>query len=213
LTPQAVNVTSFVLGADDIFWTRGSIPNGIETVPLAGGSQTFLFKEPENGVGVSDVAFDGVYVYWIENRSAGHREQQQAIYGVDRGGGTPVLIAGPTNDIPTDGNNLAIDGSNVYWANTTGEIKKAPKTGAGPTATVASGPGYPYSMILRGTRIVWAAGYDIESIVEAQTTGGQARVITTANVPSGVVASPIAADDACVYWFDHTQRTLMKAPL
>jgi len=96
------------------------------------------------------------------------------------------------------------DGSNVYWINRgTGEIMRAPKSGASAAAVIVAAPSStqfadnPQSLAIFGTRLYWTS---VSTLFAADTDGNNKVALVTD--PTGLYASGVAANESNVYWDD-----------
>jgi hypothetical protein len=104
---------------------------------------------------------------------------------------------------------LALDQSNVYWANAAGEyVEKVPKAGGDP---VVLAHGQVRSVVADATSIYWTApgkpnpSFVAGTVMKMPIGGGVATTLATGESPWN-----IAVDKAGVYWIDRGQLDVLR---
>ena len=170
---------AIAVDATDVYWTAAS-SGAVLKAPLVGGTPTTLAF----GVRPDCIAVDATSVYWTDG--------SETVMSVPLGGGTPTTLA-----TAQDGSaGLAVDDTNVYWANAFGgagggAVMKVPK-GGGTAITLASG-GDPYAIVLDATNVYWTNGGTIMRV--AKGGGTPTTLAISPGAPEG-----IAVDATSVYW-------------
>jgi hypothetical protein len=173
----AVNATS-------VYWgTYGYISGGsgtagtVNVVPLAGGAKTTLAYTTDP----YSVAVDAISVYWN--------------YPVERmplGGGATVTLAASGANQSFSTQTIAVDASNVYWADpSTGTVNRVP-TGGGTPTTLANAQ--PRGIALDAANVYWTDGTG--AIMKVSLGGGSPTTLATGQTN----AFGIAVDSTSVYW-------------
>ncbi len=168
----------------NIYWLNIAGTKGVMTVPIAGGTpvQVAPASSPFG------LAVDGTTVYFTDG---------DTIFGVPRGGGTPVSLATNQN-FPFE---LAVDATTLYWSSArgAGAISSMPKTGGTPT-TLASSTGMT-RIAIDATTLYFTAqnGAPNAGIVASiPLSGGAPTTLVTAQAnPEGIVV-----DAKSLYWVD-----------
>ena len=105
------------------------------------------------------------------------------LYWANQGAGTIIkdpLSSGLLQVIATGQNGptgLAVDGSNLYWADQAGTVMKAPVNGGAPTA-IATGLAGPIGVAVGGSNLYWAV-FQAGTIMKAPVNGGASAIIAT----------------------------------
>jgi len=181
----AAGYDSGKLAADGthVYWTEGS--------PGGGGFIRRVSKVPAGGVvdtlasgGALDnpwgIAVDDSQVYWTERGSGKARR-------MPKGGGTmsDFVPADPTYMAQS----IAVDGTNVYWLDTTGSatgrLRRSPK-GGGTVEDLALGLFGPTGLNLTSTHVYWG---DSGGVWRLLTGAGEVRVdftITNMEITQGI---------------------------
>lgn len=117
------------------------------------------------------------------------------------GGGVSTLASGQVGTT-----SVAVDGTNVYWADfASGTVNEVPLGGGGVTV-LASGQSQPTEVAVDGTHVYWI-NYAFGTVNEVPIGGGS--VTTLASGQSGPLA--LAVDGAYVYW-STADGAVKKAP-
>jgi hypothetical protein len=209
--PQAGYVA---VDATSVYWTAWQGwcgPSSIMSVPKGGGTAVKL----ASGTGQSGaIAVDDTSVYWTDSAHG-------TVMRTPKTGGASVVL-GSGQGVPgadgTDGNPgvaipLAIDGTNVYWADYKGVLKSAPK-GSGPVATLSTTPtGWrAYALTVDSTHLYSMA---LNGTVTSIPKGGGAFVTLASGGPPNRGApygGGIATDATTVYWATGITGTILGAP-
>jgi hypothetical protein len=183
LAPSAGGLPwGLAVDATQVFW---GIQEGGPAmhVSLAGGSAT-----PLGTTSAWTLAIDATDVYTADG--AGN------IVSCPKSGcaGSPRIIA--TNATSTMG--IAVDATSVYWATLGGAtVQSAPKTGGGPTTTLATG-GYPYEIALDDTYVYWTDNNG--PVWKVAKTGGAPVKLADQTALNSFQPMGIAVDGANVYF-------------
>ena len=117
---------------------------GLKRVPIAGGSVQTLVT----GYNPWEIALDDTYVYWTEKSPGAIRRVAKT------GGAAQTLVSAPDVNGPTS---LAVDGTNVYWAEYGGRARRMPKGGGTPADFSAPDSAYqPGSVAINAANIYWS---------------------------------------------------------
>jgi len=129
-------------------------------------------------------------------------------------GGRCLVVLADLADASRDIIAMALGGSNCYFTASTfsppDAVMSVPVNGGTPT-TLASVQGDTFDPIgVEGTNVYWGAvGTDGDaSILTIHEDGG-----SVATLASGPPANAIAVDQTSIYWTDHSDGYLLKAPL
>jgi hypothetical protein len=108
--------------------------------------------------------------------------------------------------------NLAVDGTQLYWANITDRTLRAVAKNGGTPVVLATAPtAGPFSVATDGTSVYWFASGPSALMKTPVGGGASITLVSGASVASAQpgAANPIVTVDATsVYWFDST--TLYK---
>lgn len=186
----AVDPTSAYLISND------STPGLIE-VPLGGGTPQAIASGPSLSLPCGQIAVDSTSVYW-----AGSGSGDGEVWEVPLGGGAPVDLASGQS-LPCD---VAVDLTNVYWADSTGgTVMEVPLSGGAPV-TLASGQSKPAGIAVDSTSVYWWTAYG--TVMKVPVSGGTPVTLATGQTAQG----PLAVDSTSVYWTNST-GTVMKVAL
>jgi hypothetical protein len=143
---------------------------------------------------------------------------ETSIYWMNAGGGTsplPVgtvmsapLAGGPATTLASDPNGagpIALDGTNVYWADPAA-LMKVPLGGGSPTQVASVLPWGANAFTVSPTSVYWTSQNPM-GVSQVPLTGGSPTVLSTDQSPVG-----IAVDATDVYWCDGV-GSVMKMPL
>jgi hypothetical protein len=180
------------------------VNSGVFSVPVTGGAQTNTFPQPYGSAGC---IVDGASIYWL------YLGSPALIMKAALTGGTPTTLVAPDADggpnqqvAGTGYQNLAVDGTNLYWANVTDStLRKVPKNGGTPTVLATSpGPG-PESIVTDGVSIYWFTTGP--NVLMKTPVGGGASVTVVSGAPvvgaqPGSATPIVAVDATSVYWFN-----------
>jgi hypothetical protein len=106
---------------------------------------------------------------------------------------------------------LAVDGKNVYWTDTLGNVVASAKSGAGFSVVLASAQDQPFRLAQDSSNLYWtnAGTQSMDgSIAMVAKSGGLPVVLASGQRhPWG-----IAVDESSVYWTDSVANTVMMLP-
>ena len=203
-SPRSLTVESgFVYWSEDAIISQS--PIRVKKIPTAGGTPILLASG--GCCAATDVAVDGVSVYWSANPGGGNGE----ILKVGMNGGTVTSLVSANQ--PED---IAIDTNFVYWAENNGGpeftqgVRKVPLNG-GEVTTVTT-LGIPLALVLMGSEIYFSY-FDFftndNRIGRVSTDGGAVTPLAT----TVSRASRIVTDTTHVYWSEFDAGTINKMPL
>jgi hypothetical protein len=150
LATQQFVTGPFVSDDTHLYWFSDNQPNGeIRLMSLAksGGPATILTHG--GGATPDGPAFDGKDVYWTTYGGWTTPVPPSTLQALPAIGGTPSLLASPSG--PGD---LAVDASNVYFADSDDAIMKVPKGGGTPTVLVGQ-LNRPFGIVLSDSNVYW----------------------------------------------------------
>jgi hypothetical protein len=148
-----------------------------------------------NVTAANALAVDATSVFWIE---------AQAVKSAPKGGGGSVTVLGDSQLGPVG---LALDATNVYWANSLGAAIMTAAKGAAGGATVVAAANQPAGVAVDSTYVYWVNKGDGAVLRVAKSGGGQPLPVAT--VSSGTPTS-IAVDDTNVYV--STDAAILQGP-
>ena len=107
---------------------------------------------------------------------------------------------------------ITTDGTNVYFADTSGNIGFVPVAG-GPVTVLAMGQPNPRGITVTATTVYWTNYNDGESgsVSKIALVGGNGMA---QQVPGSLAVAPLAIthDAQCIYWFDIATAAAFSAP-
>ena len=166
------------LGADGSLLVWLELNDRIQSGPLGGGTSSVV----ANASGILSVAFAGGYVYYTTSSSVVARAPDDA-------SAAPVTISSGNSSAA-----IAVDATNVYFADGAGDVYDAPVGGQGVTATLfAPGVGA-MTLAVDSSRVYWT---DSSGAIASQPKGG---TTPTKLAPSQSVVSNLATDGTSLYW-------------
>jgi hypothetical protein len=197
---QPYQATAITLDANNVYFTSPYGPSAgyVMSVPKDGGAPFVI----ASGQGYPDwgLAVDATNVYWVNSGTNAIYYRDSAVMmapitGVPDGGSPTILASYPVANAP---NQVAVDSTNVYWANSSGTVMKIPKAGGCPV-TLASGQGNaPWGLAVDGTNVYWTdEGYTSGTVMTVPIAGGCVTGLAAGNNLLG-----IAVDSTNVYWVD-----------
>ncbi len=200
--------TNMAAAFGNVYWTTTTstavTPDYIFRLPTSGGTPTVVASALGPSHVLYNVAADSVSVY---------AEDYGSIVKVGIGGGTPSAIAptGISDAIVVSG--IAVDSSNVYWAESSeGVVMKVGLDGGAPT-TLASGQDNPTGLALDLTNVYWVNDDTPGAVMTVPIVGGTPRVLASGqSSPNSLL---VAGDN--VYWANFgpgglDAGTIMMAP-
>ena len=189
------------LGGGKIFWTSAFV-NGTNTAhvssanPDGTGIAVLANYETTTFAGYGGIAADATHVYWASQNSGVFRAAFNAAPCTE--GSTCAAFGSASKPF-----GVAVDAQFVYWTETTGTIKRAPKAG-GQSVAIATGQDSPKAIAVLGTFVYWGnsatTGPTAGTIrrapqVAATCDGAACELVATVPAPDAIVA----ADDG-LYW-------------
>ena len=148
----------------DLFWTD-NILNLVLSCPAAPAACTNPKTVATGQAGAAVIVADANNVYWMDAVADPKNTGAtiNAVYSCAKTGcgGSPTVLA---QDLPglggnSPGSSMVIDGSNLYWTNTTmtGTVMKCAVTGCGGTPTVlAAEQSMPFAVVVDDTNVYWS---------------------------------------------------------
>jgi len=217
LAPSVHGPTWMALGPSSISWIDYE-DSSLMQVPLAGGTPTTFVS----GHRYTDVATDGVNVYWTDNGT--NMAPLETVMSMPLSGGVATTLVADPNGV----DRIAVDATNIYWndaqcpgdsgVNCVAAIMKAPSGGGAPTIlALTPGPGYAqiFGLALDPTSIYWTSttisGATVVAVVMRAPLDGSA----SSTLASGL-NNPfdIATDGTNVYWTERENPgTVKSAPV
>jgi hypothetical protein len=135
--------------ASNVYWISGNtfpLWNEVISISKGGGSASMVWSNTSSATLLDAIAADSTGLYWVDQGSS---PDSGSIYTIPSGGGgVTQLVTGL--DYPEG---IAIDGTNVYWADQTG-ISKMP-IGGGATTVLASGEQGAVNVKVDDTDVYW----------------------------------------------------------
>ncbi len=173
-TSRPVDITQDTL---NLYWTTS---DGVYSGPKSGAFAAILFAGSS-----CELTSDSDNVYWTDCQSP------KGTVSIGRkGGGVPVWSTS-TEGGPAG---IAVDATDVYWANMNdGTIRSVPIGGGVPT-TVQSGLKQPLAVAIDNMWVYWTS-IDDSAILKGLKTGGGVQTVAEASFPTH-----LAVDDAAIYW-------------
>jgi hypothetical protein len=212
------NPYGLAVDATNIYYTTSGTTGGLKKAPIGGGTGTLIATEGASGLAISGTTLfigaldiqstptgggpltilamgqgqpygmtaDSNNVYWVTPNGV--------VGSVPIAGGTMTTLA--SNQGSND-SGIAVDASNVYWANSyAGTILSVPITGGGFT-TIVTGQTRPSSVAVGGGYVYWTNNANPGSVMKAPVGGG---VAPTAIATGQAYPWGIAVDSTYVYW-------------
>jgi hypothetical protein len=133
---------SLAVDATSVYW----LGNGVMKAPKGGGTAIALTDSNGPILPTGSIAVDATGVYWSSGPPAG----TSGVNMVPLDGGTPTAVAALTS-MPGP---IAIDGANIYCADSSGDVIKVPLAGGAPT-TLATGQTNPDAIAVDDTSVYW----------------------------------------------------------
>jgi hypothetical protein len=199
------------IAVDDtsVYWSQSGAScqpgcyGSVSKISKCGGAPVVLAAQENLPTGLVS---DGKNVYWadlaVDNGAGGTVNGSVRFVSVD--GGTPDTLAPGVAP-----NKIAMDDTNIYWAENGGGLFRSTKL-SGSTTQLATGP---VAVIATdGAKVYWttaAGGYTVGSVKEIARDGG--TVITLAS--SDTQPTGIAVDGVNVYWANRSGGTIMSVPI
>jgi hypothetical protein len=194
------------VGAGAVLGTM--INSGVWAVPVDGGTPVNYVQQP---YGALTGATDGTSYFWIQ--SAAPNAIRSAPLGAASMPAVTQLVTNPADSgnlspvVNTAYQNLAVDGTSVYWFdNGSGSILSAPK-GGGAFKVIAQVPvGTVQSLLTDGTTLYWAQTTP-PAILKMPVAGGTPQTLVS-GAPTAALATldgeipRMAIDATHLYWFN-----------
>lgn len=177
---------------------NGDGPTGFGTimnVPLRGGTPATLARAQLVPFALT---IDAKNVYWLNLGSA---EGDGALLKTALGGGNPTTLVSGLGPGTLGSPGIGVDAESVYWSDARRRsIQKVPLHGGG-VASVAASP-LPGALVVGTSAVFWIDSFlargNEEGVLGASLAGGAIATLARSSITSQ--PSPIAADEASVYW-------------
>jgi hypothetical protein len=166
---------------------------GVVKVGLNGGTEAVLAWGRQVASGI---ALDATSVYWVDAGCPGDGGPcERAVLKVPLGGGAlGTVVTGSPGDV-------AADGTNVYWTDSSaGTVMKVP-AGGGAAVTLVSGQPGAGRILVDSTSVYWTAG---GQLLSAPLAGGAATTLASANPNS------LALGTSFIFWTDDSAGAVMS---
>lgn len=185
--------TSIAVDSKNVYWTDGSDPGTVMSVPLTGGTPTTVASGQKSPWAL---AVNGQDVYWTNRGSQQSNYIDGAVMRTSLSGGTPSTVATGQNDPQA----LALDAKNVYWANTgfanaTGQTIMKAGLGGSTLVTLASQQ-TPNGIAVDASSVYWTNGTMPSAVLSVPISGGMPTTLAT----EAGSASAIIVQAGTVYW-------------
>jgi hypothetical protein len=210
--PSAQSPIDIVADPQNVYWV--DYAGTVNQAPLGGGGP--VLQLAGGRAHPIAIAVAGAYVYWIDygTSSANTGSVNKVAIGADAGSITPLATG---QNQPQD---IATDGTNVYWTSrtNTGYVSKVSVSG-GAVTVLAQNQGGPWAITVDqpnpdgGTSeaFVYWTNYNDNNVVKVPTTNtGPSAPFILASQQNNPVA--IAVDRVAVYWGNRGDGTLWKVP-
>ncbi len=202
---QGTSAGPIWVAAGAVWGTQGN--TGVWSIPVDGGTQSNTFQQP---YGTASCVVDATSIYWLQ------LDTPAVIMKAPLAGGTPITLVAPDADGGANEQvggtvyqNLAVDGTQLYWANITDRTLRAVAKNGGTPVVLATAPtSGPFSVATDGTNVYWFAGGPSALMKTPVSGGASITLVSGASVASAQpgAANPIMTVDATsVYWFDSTK--------
>lgn len=194
-SPQVIAASQYyayrlVLSGANVYFVGDSTSGFLRSVPKVGGTVTDL----QSASSPKGLAFDGTKLFWTA-----WNEIRKA---------DPIALAPPTKLTTTESfpSAIAIDDSDVYWADMyASKVRKAPKTGGVPTTLASLSSGGQRGAIALDATYVYFIDPKSNTIRKVAKSGGSPTTIATASDPRG-----LTLDGTYLYWSNGGDGTIMR---
>lgn len=207
LAPQYGYGANIAIYNGSVYWANSSTGTVLSAPTSGAGPTITLASNQPNPLGV---AISGGILYWSDKATQpgyGSIKSEPA-----RGGPISNVINGITEP-----GSIAVDTSNVYWADVLNyTINSAPLSGTGPATELAyDGTGEPYGIVLYGSNVYWIThnflvnpGGDVDSV---PVGGGPITYLETGqNEPVGI---NITANNNYLYYANGGAGRIWRIPV
>jgi hypothetical protein len=184
------------LGASSVYWTVVGQGGSVLSAPLGGGAATTIATSQDDPL---YLAVTSTAAYWIDGDIYGSMDGG-CLMTAPLDGGPPAALS-PWQNLA--GGAVAVDATNVYWAQETSIFSRP--LGGGATTTLVSGVG-PTDIAVDASHVYWTER-STNSINKVPITGGAATVVAK----SFQLPMYLAVDATSVYWTDFADLVMKAA--
>jgi hypothetical protein len=203
--------SDIAVDATHLYWTTyyGVRPGGnndVSAVASIGLEGTALATLAAAQRVPSSLTVDALHVYWLDLVDAATSSGTN-VMSATLDGATVSSIASGSGSSPSIGGSrnkaIAVDATSVYWSETEGAIRSAPR-GGGPAMTLADGQDVPGAVVIDAQNLYFAT---VSGIRQVALGGGNPQ-----DVVAGENAAALALDETRIYWTNPTRQIVASAP-